>query len=982
MHGDALARLPGANPERLPRFIYPPSAGSRSETFQGVAADPPVPPVPFGGIVGMRGFGWGWPHVALVVGLILASGGVVALWTASLRRQVRRRTEALNRDRAELSAIIHSIPDPLIEISAAGEILAIHSAQRGLFHLPENPGLRPHLEDVLSPAAATTMLEALALADASVDGRSPRRQIEMAKPGGVDWFELSIARKDQESRDSPRYLMLCRDITERKGYEAGILRLNQLYATLSACNKVVARVRDASEMLGQICRLAVTSGEMRLAWIGMIEPPSRRIRPVAWFGEDSAYLDGLEISLDPEDPKGQGPFASALRDNHPFWISDFMLDTSCVPWHEQARPYGWGAAAFLPLHRDGVVIGGLGIYANETDRFDVKSQQLLLDLVGGIDVALDRLSLEATREALEDAVKASEEQFREITESTHEVIWSLDPETLRYLYLSPSVLRLRGFSAEEVMAAPFEQALRVDVADHLKRQISQQLAEFNAGLRNGDMVTVDEHELLAKDGSMIWTESVTKMVRNKRTGRVELHGVTRDITERRFAKEQIERLAFFDPLTGLANRTLLQDRVQNGLDLAKRSQRSLALLFLNLDNFKLVNDNLGHDTGNRVLLEVARRLKPILGDADTLSHTGGDEFVVVLPDSDITATRCLAERLRQAIAQPYGLGGDPLFLTASVGIAHFPDDGTTPEQLMRNATTALHQVKLAGRNDLQFFTPSIQERSARSLRLTNALHQAIQRGELSLEYQPQLELSSNMIFGAEALIRWTHADLGPVSPAEFIPLAERCGLIVPISQWVLCRALQDAHSWTELGATPLTVSVNISALQFDHGNLAGMVVEQLHAEGFPPSRLELELTESVTLADPEKALAQMEQLYAQGIRLAIDDFGTGYSSLSYLKRIRAHRLKIDRSFIRDLAVNEDDRAIVSTIISLARSMGMRTIAEGVETSEQLSLLRTLGCDEIQGYLLSGPLPQTAFESFIKGQVPFSLSGASSGEQIA
>ncbi|MEA5416233.1 sensor domain-containing protein [Synechococcus sp. BA-132 BA5] len=888
----------------------------------------------------------------------------------------------MSRVREDLTAIIHSIPDPLIEISAAGEILAIHSAQRGLFHLPDYPAERIHLEDVLSPASATTMLEALALADASVDGRSPQRQIEIAKPGGADWFEISIARKEQQNREGPRYLLLCRDITERKGYEAGILRLNRLYATLSASNKVVARVRDSKEMFGQICRLAVTSGEMRLAWVGMIDPFSRLIRPVAWFGDGSAYLEELVISLDPEDPMGQGPFAIALRENHPFWINDFMTDPSLVPWHEQARTYGWGAAAFLPLHRDGAVIGGLGIYANETDRFDVKSQQLLLDLVGGIDIALERLSLEATREALQDAVQASEEQFREITESTHEVIWSLDPETLRYLYVSPSVLRLRGFTAEDVMAAPFEKALRVEVADHQKRQISEQLAEFNAGLRNGDMVTVEEHELLAKDGSMIWTESVTKMVRNKRTGRVELHGVTRDITERRLAKEQIERLAFFNPLTGLANRTLLQDRVQNGLDLAKRSQRPLALLFLNIDNFKLVNDNLGHDMGNRVLLEVAKRLKPILGDADTLSHTGGDDFVVVLPDSDITATRGVAERLRQAIAQPYRLGPDPLFLTASVGIAHFPDDGTTPEQLMSNATTALNQVKLAGRNDLQFFTRSIQERSSRSLRLTNALHQAIERGELSLEYQPQLELSSNLIFGAEALVRWTHPDLGPVSPAEFIPLAEKCGLIIPMSQWILCRALQDARSWTELGSISLTVSVNISALQFDHGNLVSMVVEQLHAEGFPPSRLELELTESVTLADPEKALAQMEQLYAQGIRLAIDDFGTGYSSLSYLKRIRAHRLKIDRSFICDLAVNEDDRAIVSAVISLARSMGMRTIAEGVETPEQLSLLRTLGCDEIQGYLLSAPLPQAAFISFIKDPVPFRLSLASSGEQIA
>ena len=923
----------------------------------------------------------GGQETSVLVASVLAVVGLIALWMASVQVVVRRRTAELHRVQMDLNATINSIPDPLVELSAAGEILAIHSAHRGLFHLPEQCEVLSRLEDVLSPAAAATMMAALALADASADGRSPRQQIEVAKPGGVDWFELSIARREPPNGDGPRYLMLCRDITERKRKEAGILRLNRLYATLSASNKVVASVRDASEMLRQICRLAVISGEMRLAWVGMIEPHTRRIRPMAWFGKDSAYLDDLEISLDPEDPMGQGPFAMALRQNHPFWVNDFMTDASLVPWHAQALPYAWGAAAFLPLHRDGVVIGGLGIYASETDRFDVKSQQLLLDMVGDIDVALDRLSLESAREALEDAVKVSEKKFLEITESTHEVIWSLDPETLRFLYISPSVQRLLGFTAEEVMARPFEDALHAEVAEQLKRQIGHELADFGAGLRSSDTVSIGEHEILHKDGSMIWTESVTKLVRNQLSGRVELHGVTRDITERRLAKEQIERLAYFDPLTGLANRTLLQDRIRNGLDLAKRSHLPLALLYLDLDNFKHVNDNLGHAMGDRVLLEVAKRLKAILGDADTLAHTAGDEFVVVLPDADTTTTFAVAERLRQSVAQPYELATEPLFLTASVGIALFPDDGTTLELLMSNANAALHQAKLAGRNDVQFFKPRVQERSIRSLRLTNSLHQAIQRGDLSLEYQPQLDLSSNLIFGAEALVRWTHPDLGTVSPAEFIPLAELCGLIFPISQWGMCGALHDAHSWMGPGSIPLTVSVNISALQFERGDLVSMVMEQLHAEGFPPERLELELTESVTLADPEKALAQMEQLYAHGIRLAIDDFGTGYSSLSYLKRIRAHRLKIDRSFIRDLVASEDDRAIVVTIINLARSMGMRTIAEGVETLEQLALLRALGCDEIQGYLLSRPLPQAAFLEFIKTAVPFTLLAAASAEQI-
>ncbi len=925
-----------------------------------------------------------WPGTGSPVlpAALLALVGLVTLWSAAVRRFVQRRTAALRMDREDLHAILTSIPDPLIELSAAGEILAIHGAQRGLFHRPEDPGGRTHLVDVLPPGAAGTMHQALAAAEAAVDGRSPRWQVAVTGDGGCDWFELSVARRKPLQAEPPRYLMLCRDITDQKRDEARILRLNRLYATLSAANRVVASVRDSDEMLGEICRLAVTSGEMRLAWAGMVDPRTLQVSPVAWFGDDSRYLDDLAISLDPRDPKGQGPFAVALRENRPLWVHDFMADPSLVPWHEQARSCGWGSAAVLPLHRDGAVIGGLAIYAGAPDSFDASCQQLLLDLVADIDAALDRISLEASRELLEDAIRASEEKVLEITSSTHEVIWSLDPSSLRYLYVSPSVQRLRGFTAEEVVAEPFEQAFRPEVAEQLKRQIADHLAEFGAGLRSSDMVSIDEHELVAKDGTLLWAESVTKLVHNRRTDRVELHGVTRDITERRFAKEQIERLAYFDPLTGLANRTLLNDRIRNGLDLARRSHRPLALLCLDLDNFRLVNDNLGHALGDRVLLEVAKRLKANLGDADTLAHTSGDEFLLLLPDSDTTATLALTERLRQAVAQPISFGAEPLFLTASVGIALFPDDGATPEALISNANTALHQAKLAGRNVTQFCTPGVQERSIRDLRLTNALHQAIRRDELSLVYQPQLELCSQRVFGAEALLRWTHGELGPIAAAEFVPLAEASGQIAAIGAWVLGRALREVNAWTAQGLPPLSVSVNISAAQFDHGDLVAQVIEQVRAEGFPPERLELELTESVTLEDPEKALAQMERFHTEGIRLAIDDFGTGYSSLSYLKRIRAHRLKIDQSFIRDLVDNEDDQAIVRTIISLARSMGLRTIAEGVETPALLAMLRRFGCDAIQGYLLSMPLTPEAFVRFLQDPKPLpQLALPASGEQV-
>ncbi|MFU8885906.1 MAG: EAL domain-containing protein [Cyanobacteriota bacterium] len=902
---------------------------------------------------------------------MLAIIGLTALWKSRVQQRAQQQTEALTQAQEHLNTTISSIPDPLIELSPEGEIISIHSAEPGLFHLPVVTG-PTYLRDVLSPASAATMAEALA--EAVEKGKSKGQQFEMVDSGVTSWFEVSIARRKPQNGAPHSYLMLCRDITERKLNEARILRLNRLYSTLSVANEMAGSLEEPKQLLQEICRLAVTSGEMHLAWVGLMEPPSLEIKPEAWFGRGISYMQKLWLGATPYDPNGTSPFAIALREDHPVWINDFMADPLLAPWHELARPYGWGAAAFLPLHRDGAVIGGLAIYAGESDIFDASSQRLLIDLVANIDKALARFSLQAARRTLEDAIKASEEKFREITESTHEVIWSLDAETLRYLYVSPSVQRLRGFTVAEVMNQRFEEAFTPAVAKEVQRQIRLEMAEFDAGLRSSDVISTNEHEQLAKDGSTVWTELITKLVRHPSSGRLELHGLTRDITDRKLAQEQVERLAYFNPLTGLANRTLLQDQIRSDLNRAQQANEPLALLFLDLDNFKLVNDNLGHDMGDRVLMEMAKRLKGVLGDAGTLAHTGGDEFAVLLPNSDATTALVLTDRLRESIAEAYSSGGEPLFLTASVGIALYPGDGVSHQLLMSHAHTALHQAKLAGPNVSKLFSPVAQVQSARKQRLTNALHQAIERQEFSLVYQPQLELSSNLIFGAEALLRWTHGDLGAVSPAEFIPLAEASGLILPIGEWVLRRALSDANSWIELGLPPISVSVNISAVQFEQENLARMVIEQVAAEGFPPEQLEVELTESVTLEDPEKALMHMVRLNKEGIRLAIDDFGTGYSSLSYLKRIRAHRLKIDQSFIRDLVADEDDRAIVTTIINLARSMGLRTIAEGVKTHEQLALLRSLGCDEMQGYLLSRPLPQEAFVEFVKNPVRFPQSG--------
>ena len=438
-----------------------------------------------------------------------------------------------------------------------------------------------------------------------------------------------------------------------------------------------------------------------------------------------------------------------------------------------------------------------------------------------------------------------------------------------------------------------------------------------------------------------------------------------DITQRKADEDSIRRLAHFDTLTGLPNRALLSDRVIHALGAARRGKESLALLFIDLDHFKNVNDSLGHAVGDRLLVSLAARFRTILRDQDTLARMGGDEFVLLLPRTDAAGAAHVAQRLLQLSETPHQIAPHELSITPSVGVAIYPADGLDFDTLAKCADAAMYRAKQGGRNCFRFHTPEIQAQSDRALLLENALRRAIARGQLQLHYQPQQSLrGGRRIVGAEALLRWLHPELGAISPAEFIPIAESSGLIIPIGEWVLRTALQQVRCWLDAGMAPITMAVNLSTLQFRQPHLPELVTRILDESGVAPECLELELTESVAADDPEGAVAVMDRLRARGVRMSIDDFGTGYSSLSYLKRFRVYKLKIDQSFVRGVTVSPEDQAIVSAIINMASSMGLQTIAEGVETLAQMEHLRQAGCDELQGYWLSRPLTVAQFEDFM------------------
>ncbi len=434
----------------------------------------------------------------------------------------------------------------------------------------------------------------------------------------------------------------------------------------------------------------------------------------------------------------------------------------------------------------------------------------------------------------------------------------------------------------------------------------------------------------------------------------------KDLTEKYAAQQRIETLAYRDVLTGLPNRLLLAQRVDFALRMAERNGGQFAVFFLDLDRFKNINDSMGHAFGDRVLVEVAERIKAVLRDVDTLCRLGGDEFVVFLQETDAHGAETCAQRILQGLARPFQIEEMSFSVGCSIGVALYPEDGKTLDELIQFADTAMYRVKEHGRGSFRFYQPQMNIDVLSRMKMDHAMRQAMQQQRFRLHYQPQIALDTGRLVGAEALARWTDPAMGEVGPAVFIALAEETGFIITIGNWVLQEAVRQARLWQDAG-TPVTVSINVSALQFQQADFVQLIDRALAASGLRPGLLELELTESILLNDAEEALARLHALAALGVALSIDDFGTGYSSLAYLKRFPISKLKIDRSFVMGLPGDESDRAIVSATIGMARALKLSVVAEGVETEAQKQYLQDLSCASFQGYLCSPALPPQEFE---------------------
>jgi diguanylate cyclase (GGDEF)-like protein/PAS domain S-box-containing protein len=541
---------------------------------------------------------------------------------------------------------------------------------------------------------------------------------------------------------------------------------------------------------------------------------------------------------------------------------------------------------------------------------------------------------------------------------------------LPLIYVNPAFTAITGYSAEEALGQNPGFLLGNDRRQPELESIRSAVREKRDGqavLRN-----------YRKDGSQFWNELYVSPVYADGGEVSHFIGVTRDITQRKNYEAELERMASFDTLTGLANRNLFQDRLSQAIVHAHRNSGLIAVVVLDLDGFKLVNDSLGHHTGDMLLREVAARLSACVRELDTVARLGGDEFVIAMPDlGKVEDAVIIADKLLKAISVSMRCDAQDLYSTASIGISLYPQDGGDAESLLKHAELAMYRAKEQGRNRYQYYAPEMNRRVADSLSLGNDLHRALERSEFTLHYQPQVDLKAGNIVGVEALLRWQHPKLGWVSPASFIPVAEECGLIVPLGNWVLQQACRAARAWHDQGYA-IVVAVNLSARQIRERGFVQSVRDALLASGLDARYLELELTESILIEQADFVFEVLQQLREMGVELSLDDFGTGYSSLSYLKRFPISRLKIDQSFVRDIVSDPEDAAIVGAIISMAHNLKLRVIAEGVETVEQLAFLRLRHCDEMQGYYFSRPVPAADISAILQQGKKVELGGLADG----
>jgi len=880
-----------------------------------------------------------------------ASGAVdrIQVVTADISESCRLQAEL-----QRLSEITLASEDLICVLKSTGEVEFLNPAGHRLLGLDAAATRQLTLEQI-APATTCARIYQVALPQASA-GDAFVEEMALTDADGID-LPVSLQALRLGPAGSDRFAIVARDLRAQQEAESGLRRLNRVLLLLGKCSQVIQQERDERKLFSAVCHLLTDTGGYRFALISLIVPdPDQRMLPAAWSGDDTATADELVTSCDADHERGRLPTGIAVRTGRIVIRHDIGPAPEYSPWQGLNERLGLRSMIALPLIHDSKCFGALSIYSTQTHAFNREEAKLLQDLSSQFTHGIHALREEWVRTEYEVMLRL----FSGAIESTLDGIAISD--ALRpdhpIVYVNPAFTHITGWEADEVLG----KNIRLLVTGEREQPEIAIVRHALRGRNAGRAVL----RCFRKDGQKFWNELHVAPIRDAEQVVTHYVSVIADVSQRIQRDSQLAHLATHDPLTGLANSTLFKDRLLQAIARAQRDERLVAVLLIDLDKFKQINDTLGHGAGDVLLHMVACRLKGLVPDSDTLARLGGDEFVLLLADlEDILDVPRTGQLVIEQLAAPFEIGGEEIFVTPSIGAAIYPLDASDAENLLRLADVAMCEVKESGRNAFRSFAPEMSQRSQDQIALARDLRRALERGELLLHYQPKGDLYSGQVTGVEALVRWQHPARGLVPPAQFIPLAEESGLIVAIGAWVLREACRQTRQWQLDGLSPMRVAVNLSPMQFRQPDLVEQIANTLAESGLDPGWLELEVTESLVMANPEVATDFLMRLKQMGIRLAMDDFGTGYSSLGYLKRFPFDVLKIDRSFVQNIVTEPDDAVIAVAVIAMAHSLGLKVIAEGVEDESQMRYLRSHLCDEIQGYLLCRPLPAAELAAFLR-----------------
>jgi diguanylate cyclase (GGDEF)-like protein len=775
----------------------------------------------------------------------------------------------------------------------------------------------------------------------------------LGEPGAFDGEVVALVQRladnaafalDQMDRESDR----CRAEQSKE-------RIGRLYAALSSTSEAILHAKSPQDLYQRVCDAAVHGGKFHITAVLLPDEDTKWMRVAAVTGPEERYMrEAIRLSIDPAIPEGQGQTGIAFRSQEACVTNDLLGDERNRAWHEHARRIGVLAAASVPLVRNDRAVGVLNFYAGEKHAFDADIVALLKRMADNVSFALENFDRHTERLRVEQELRESEERFRNLTELSSDWYWEMDTQ--------------RRFVRFERHGNETNPRYLGKTAQELQMECEGGWEAYNAafdGMRPfRDLIISSTYRGEIRYAAVSGTPRF-----NGHGQHVGYRGISRNITDRKRAEAQVQYLATHDVLTDLPNRTMFSQLLARAIESAKRYHRKLAVLFIDLDRFKLVNDTLGHEAGDALLEEMASRLKASLRASDVVARLGGDEFVVLVQEmNDVSQAAAVAQKILAAAFEPITILGHECRVTASVGIAMYPGDAEDAQSLMKNADTAMYLAKEEGKNNFRFYS-KIKAQSLERLTLETNLRHALESNEFALHYQPKVDLKTGQITGVEALIRWYSPALGVVSPIQFIPLAEETGLIVPIGRWVLRTACAQNVAWQRQGLPSVCMAVNLTMRQFADENLLSDIRAALDETQLRPELLEVEVTEAMIVGNVERAIRLITAVKAMGVRLAIDDFGTGYSLLTQIKRFPIDTLKVDRSFVHGVMTETEDKAIAQAIIAMGKTLSTTVVAEGVETQEQETFLREHACDEMQGYYFSKPISAEGFAELLRKRLP-------------